>query len=44
MVTNLEALARTETERKAALSKAKSDAEIRAIFKGHTYNKPESKK
>jgi 4-hydroxy-4-methyl-2-oxoglutarate aldolase len=39
VVSNLEALAKTETERMAALAKAKSAAEIRAIFEGNSYNK-----
>ncbi|MBM3713039.1 MAG: hypothetical protein FJW56_06340 [Actinobacteria bacterium] len=44
VVKNLEALAREETERISVLSKAKTAAEIRVIFSGHSYSKSEGKK
>ena len=44
VITNLEALANLERERMKALSKAKTAAEIRAIFEGHSYDKARDKK
>jgi 4-hydroxy-4-methyl-2-oxoglutarate aldolase len=44
VLTNLEALARKEEGHMAALSKAKTAAEIRAIFNGHSYGRDRDKK
>jgi len=44
VVKNLEALAKEESERMSALSKAKTAAQLRAIFSGHSYSKQEDKK
>ncbi|MBA7590303.1 hypothetical protein ES708_32418 [subsurface metagenome] len=44
VVTNIKALAKEEEARMAALSKAKTAAEIRAIFGGHSYSSDKGKK
>jgi len=44
VVTNLEALQKEEENRMSALSIAKSAAEIRAIFTGHSYSSDKDKK
>jgi len=44
VVTNLEALQKEEAERMGSLSKAKTAAEIRTIFGGHSYGTDKKKK
>ena len=44
VVTNLEALQKEEEARMSALSKAKTAAEIKAIFGGHSYGSDKKKK